>query len=568
MTFAGAKFRKFLPVAAFAMSAEFLMGIADIVISGHVIGEDGLSAISLMQPVFSAVSFISMLVGTGTGMLYSTEMGRFDKRRASEFLTQGLWCALGLGTLLALGFVFFRGAVLDTFGAAPQVRALADEFWRYFIPCAVLEPVAFFLFSMCSADGDMRLCMFAYAAQLVGNCALSVPFAKCFGISGCAVGTVSGHLIALGVLACHFRREGNSLSFVRHFSFADSARIVSCAAGDASVRIFQAALFYVLNLYVIAKFGTEKLPVLAAVTAVLGLSEAFDSVPSAAQPLAAVYIGEKSDRLVRRIMRYATSVSVASGLAATLLLAAVPQSVTWLVGIEDPALAGEAACAVRIVSLGLVGTALLVLFNSFSMMVGHTLFAATISFVASFGAPFALVFPCGALFGETGLWSALGAAPFAAIIVVSAIAMVRFGLRGFPLYLNRARERMTRVYDLVLDTKSICDVAAAIGKYLSVRCEKRKADLTSLLVEEALMTVLDRNAGRRTLAEVTLEISDAPTIILRDDGVIFDLTDSDAMVTSFRMYFVSCLMAAIPMRRNMTTTSFNRNMFRMVMTTV
>ena len=38
------------------------------------------------------------------------------------------------------------------------------------------------------------------------------------------------------------------------------------------------------------------------------------------------------------------------------------------------------------------------------------------------------------------------------------------------------------------------------------------------------MTVLDKNAGRRTLAEVTLEMSDAPTIILRDDGVIFDLT--------------------------------------------
>lgn len=568
MTFAGAKFRKFLPVAAFAMSAEFLMGIADVVIAGHVVGKDGLSAISLMQPVFSTVSFFAMLVGTGTGMLYATEMGRFDKRRASEFLTQGLWCALGFGALLALCFAFFRGVALDSFGAAPEVRALAEEFWRFFIPCAILEPVAFFLFSMCSADGDMRLCMVAYAAQLVANCALSVPFARHFGMAGCAAGTVAGHLVALVVLVCHFRREGNSLAFVRHFSFADSARIVSCAAGDASVRIFQAALFYVLNLYVIAKLGSDKLPVLAAVTAVLGLSEAFDCVPSAAQPLAAVYIGENSDRLVRRIMRYAVAVSLASGLAATLLIAAFPQAVAWIVGIKDAALVADASTAVRIVSVGLSGTALLVLYNSFCMLTGHTIFAATVSFFASFGAPFVLIFPCGALFGEAGLWSALGLAPFAAVLAVSAIAVAQRGAKGFPLYLNRARERMTRVYDLALDPKSVCDVAAAIGKYLSVRTDKRRADLTSLLVEEALMTVLDKNAGRRTLAEVTLEMSDAPTIILRDDGVIFDLTNSDVMVTSFRTYFVSCLMAAIPVRRNMTTTSFNRNMFRMVMTTV
>ena len=51
MTFALSKFRSFLPAATFAMAAEFLMGLSDSVICGHILGETGLSAVNLMQPI-------------------------------------------------------------------------------------------------------------------------------------------------------------------------------------------------------------------------------------------------------------------------------------------------------------------------------------------------------------------------------------------------------------------------------------------------------------------------------------------------------------------------------------
>lgn len=564
MTFAAAKFRRFLPVSAFAMFVEFMMGILDVVITGHIVGGDGLSALSLMQPVFSVVSFVAMLVGTGAALLYSTEMGRFEKRRASEFLTQGLWCAIGLGAILALCFLLFHNVVLASFGAADNVRALAAEYWRWFVPCAILEPVAFFLVCMCSADGDCPICMSAYCMQLVGNCAISVPLTMRWGVAGCASGTAIGHVLAISVLLLHLRRKGNSLVFVRHFSLVDSCRIISCAIGDASVRIFQAVLFFALNMYVISMFGSERLPVLAAVIVVLELSEAFDCVPVAAQPLISVYFGEKSDRLVRRIMGHASFTSVVTGLAATALLVAFPSLVAKMVGISDPALLRDAAFAVRVASVGLVGTALLVLYNSYCMIAGWTVLAAVVSFLTALAAPVALVFPLGAWLGERGVWLALGVAPFLASVAVAVAASVqRRGWRGFPLFLDKARMRSSRVYDILLEPKAICDVSARIGKYLAARIDRKRATMASLLVEDSLMAVFDRNAGKKILSEVTLDLSGAPRIILRDDGEIFDLTDADATATSFRVFFVSCLMSAIPVRRNMTTTSFNRNMFLM-----
>ena len=60
-----------------------------------------------------------------------------------------------------------------------------------------------------------------------------------------------------------------------------------------------------------------------------------------------------------------------------------------------------------------------------------------------------------------------------------------------------------------------------------------------------------------------MDLNEGLTLILRDDGQIFDITDADARVSSLRSYLVSNLMTAIPNRRNLTTTGFNRNVFKL-----
>ena len=87
MTFALSKFRSFLPAATFAMAAEFLMGLSDSVICGHILGETGLSAVNLMQGVFEIVTFVSMMVTVGTSVLFATELGALHVRRAKGYFT-------------------------------------------------------------------------------------------------------------------------------------------------------------------------------------------------------------------------------------------------------------------------------------------------------------------------------------------------------------------------------------------------------------------------------------------------------------------------------------------------
>ena len=566
MTFAADKFRKFLPAAMFAMVVEFVMGLAGSVVCGHVLGGEGLSVVNLMQPVMELVSFLALLIGTGASVLYATEMGRFDKRRASEFLTQGLWSALIFGAGLLAVLALARGASCAAFGVSGKVLDGVREFWLWFLPCAVLEPLKFFAASMCYADGDGRICVYAYLVQLFGCCVLAFPLTMAMGFAGCALGMGLWNLAAILVLLCHLRSKVSSLKFVKHFSLFDTLRICRCSVGDASVKLCQAGVVLALNFYVVKHYGEGMLPVLAVVVAILSLSEVFDGIGTAAQPLTSVYIGERNDRLTRRIMTYAGTVAVGAGVAIMVALLAFPQLVVWLVGLRGQALEAPALLAARIASLGLPAVAAVMLLNSYYTFCAKEGLAAAITVLSTLLIPMALLPLAGMAGSPDFVWLALAVSPYLAIAAIAWYVRQVYGKASWPLFLSRQRERNQRVFDLILEEKSICDIAAKIGKFLRIRqgMNERRAGLSSLLVEETLMTIKDHNQERRIDAEITIDRNDPKTLCMtiRDDGEIFDLTDADAQVTSLRQYLVSNIILALPARRNMTTTGFNRNCFK------
>ena len=565
MTFAGSKFRAFLPAATFAMAAEFLMGLSDSVICGHVVGETGLAAVNLMQGVFDIVNFVSLMVAVGASVLFSTEVGAFHLRRARGYFTLGLGMSVGLGILTALVLAATRIPVLAAFGVASEVHEAASAYWLWYLPAAVLQPIVFYFGTMCYADGDARLSMISYVVQIVGNCALSVPLTIAWGTAGCAIGTGLGAFVGICALLFHFRRTGCMLGFSRHFAFSDALCIARTSLGDASKSIGKAVLMFALNAYVIARFGSETLPVLAVVVMTIGISETFDGVGNAAQPLVGVYVGENNGLLTRRVMRMALRLSLFEGVGVMALLLACPRLMLLLAGLDEPALVPEALTAVRLVSASLLGLAIVLLFNSYYVFIRREGISTALTLLAILVMPLALFPVGGALWGTRGVWGALGAAPLTALALFAGYLLIRFGVKWFPLLLDDSRYENFRVFDLMLEPETICTVSAQVEAHARGRgVDAVRAAKAALLVEETLMVVHDRNKGRRVLAEVTVDLNGGElALVLRDDGEVFDITDSDAKISSLRSYLVSNLMGALPHRRNLTTTGFNRNVYRL-----
>lgn len=564
MPFGVVKFNRLLLVASFSMAIEFLMGFADSVVIGNIMGETALAGLNLLQPPMNFVSFMACLLGTGTAIYFSLETGRFDNKRANEMFSQGVWSALLAGTVMMAAFVIGRDPFLGLFGAKPEVQRYAVEYWNWFVPCALLETLAVMMANTVYADGGARLCFLSYLVQLGGNCGMSVVLCKMMGMPGCALGTVIGNLCAILVLSVHFFRRENTLKLVRYFSFRDLLRICGASFGDASVRLCWAVLFMMLNAFVIRNYGSAALPVLSVVLAVMGFSEAFNGPANAAQPLVSVYRGEHNTVGVRIVMKAAACATILGGAIVAAVLAVWPGLVVGMVGIDEPELVEAARVAVRLVSTGLVCTAIMFLFNSYYIFIGHELLACALTIVSNFVAPLILYPVCGRLFGINGVWAALGIAPIVSVLLFGGFVAAKYGWRRFPLLLPSGREALLHVFDLMLTDREIAQTSSAVSAILKESGTPPSTVLrASLMVEEVFMAVKDRNGKRPVRAEATLDLNDGEvTLILRDDGEIFDITDADAQITSLRAFLVASVMEAQPRRMNLTTTGYNRNVFK------
>ncbi len=562
MKFCIAKYRGLLLAATFSTLIGFLMSLTDGVVVGNILGETALGAVNLFQSPTNLISFFSMLLGAGAAICFSIEMGRCERRRAVEMFSVGLWSSLALGLFLWLALWIARAPFLALMEPNAETSRLATSYWLWWAPCALLSPLAMLLANVCYADGDSRLCVGAYVVQFAGNCVFSVPLTFAMGISGCALGTVLGYLLSILVLLCHFRRKMNTLRLVCHFSWGDLGQILRTSFGDASSCLCNALLFFALTHYVVAHFGSQMLPVLGAVFTVLGMSEAFNGPANAAQPLVSVYYGEGNPRGIRQVMTTALKTMLALSVALGGGLVFCPVLVTRLLGIVEPALVPMAVKAVRITAVGMVGFGLVALFNSYFAFIDRGMLSAMLSSLSALVVPGALFPLLGAAWGITGVWSALTVAPLLSCALVAAWLWLRVGGRKFPWLLDRSRDASISMFDLKLEDSEICRVSAKIGSLLRTNGACESATRAELLVEEVLMAVKERNAGRSVLAEATLMLDEEPSLVLRDDGEIFDITDTDAQISSLRSYLVASLMNVQKNRMNLTTTGFNRNIFR------
>ena len=89
-TFCSGKFKTLLLTASVSMGMKYLMLLSDTIIIGNIFGEAAIAASNLVTPLFSVAVFLSTMISIGTSMLYSYEMGKFQKDRADCLFGQGV----------------------------------------------------------------------------------------------------------------------------------------------------------------------------------------------------------------------------------------------------------------------------------------------------------------------------------------------------------------------------------------------------------------------------------------------------------------------------------------------
>ena len=553
------QYRKLLQTTLIGAVETVFAGIADTVLAGHLFGDDALAGVNLVAPAASLVLFFSTIVTGGAMISRSIAVGKGDRKEMDLCCSTGLWAALAVSAGLGLMFLG-TDACLAAMGVTGAAHDMAAGYCRGYWLVAALTPINFLAYDFCSTDGGHRCCRIASVSNIVIKLAAAIPLARTFGVAGLAFSTALGLAASTVIMAFHLRSDANTLRFAGGFSFRTFLSGVRFSALDQLFLLGDALKMLVVNAFVISCLGERFLPIVPAFTAISTLQLIQYATAVSAQPLVDIYLGEGNNRRVKTVARMGLAVTFACGLLPAAVLLAFPDLVSSFIGLTDPDLLPYARTAVRIAAAFLPLSLVCGFMDSFYIYTERLVLSFVLILMDSCIAPILLGLGLGWLFAANGLWLGLASASTLALAGAVAFAYAR---SGNPYCLPSGRDALTFVFDLELGEREIVtlservmDILKAHGRYFG------DAVKAPLVVEEALMLVHERNAGRRVLAEATLDLNDGVALTLRDDGEIFDLTDADAGVTSLRAYLVSNVMSSLRAKFNLVTMGENRSLFR------
>ena len=538
--------------------------MSDSVIAGAVVGSHAVAGITLVTPLYSLAAFFGSVFSLGVPIVYSTEMGKFNKKEADHAFGFGLLMALLVGVALFVLVSLFGDAYLRS--SRPLAMVLEEArgylFWMRFT--ILLLPMQMLIAAAVYSDGDETLSTVANGVQGLGNIVASILLSRHMGVRGIGLASFLFNVVALAILLLHFLKKSNSLRWNVFFSADMLKKVVRYSIIDSSSYLFLAALTAVLNAFVSACFGADYLIVVSVIALCREMQMVFDGIGEAITPLLSVYLGEGSLCGIASLYRLARKTAILEGLLVTLAFLLLAPVFPEILGIAGPEMAACVIGEIRLVALGSVFVSLLYLLTSYYLVIERIGLGLMASALRDVVLSALLSVALGRMFGLTGMFLGLALAPAGAFVLLWLYITRRYGREAWPLFLSTLGSTPSFLYDLSTEPEQIIDLQKKVETLLTEKgYAHRTIGRVKLLIEEVYMLIREKNGEKAVLSECSVLLKeDGIQIIIKDDGVLFDISEEDVTVTSLVSLMVSGYMEKLGQnKRHLTTISFNRSSF-------
>ena len=345
-----------LGAAVVVVIADYLLVLTDCIIAGRVISEAALSALNLLMPLFSVITFFAWLLGSGMSSLYSLSVRKGDERHAAEIAGQGLLTACLTGFALAFVLHFGGGAYLSFMGPGADVAGFSAQYLMWYPAILILQTVGMMLLYLVIVRGGELPCVKAYAVQLAVNILLSYGLCERMGMAGIALGTAASFLAWFAAMAVFLRTGGLGLRIVR--ARPDPrlfVRAVRASFGESFVWLFHAFVFLCVTKYVLYFWDTESLAVCAVVFFIIRLTAFFGGVGIAMRLSESAHRDDADgSSQVSRVFRVGAAAAFATMALGAAVFFIAPEPVIGLFGIESADLVEGSKFAARVTVGGLL----------------------------------------------------------------------------------------------------------------------------------------------------------------------------------------------------------------------
>ena len=547
------------------MTVVSLLLMSDSVIAGIFIGSDAVAGVTLVTPLYTLSTFFSSVFSLGVPIMYSTEMGKFNKDRANQVFGLGVLMSLVVGVVLFTGISLFGNAYLNGSSLSKGILDQATEylFWMRFT--ILIMPIEMLIAAAVYADGDESISNIANIVQGLGNIVFSVILSHFMGIRGIGLASFLFNAVSLGIFFFHFLKKTNSLQLNIYFSVGILKDVVRYSIIDSSAYLFLSVFTGLLNIFVTSHFGSEYLILVSAVTLSREFQLLFDGIGEAVSPIFSVYVGEHSHEGLRAIYALVQKTAIIEGIIVTFAMIIFAPFMPSILDVTDPSLASWVVTGVCMTALGSTFVSLSYLITSYYLVIEQILLGLVACALRDVIFSISLVFVLGGIWGVFGMFMGLTAAPAVAYAVVLIFVTLHYGREDCPLLLSKIPDgENSYLFNLTTDPENVMEVQGKVEELLKEKgVDSRTVYRATLLFEEMYVLIRKMNDDKPVLAECTVFLKpDGVQIISKDEGVSFDMADEEISTKSLSAYTVAMYLEKKGFgSRHLTTMSFNRSSF-------
>ncbi len=401
-------FSYFVP-AFVGVTANTLYNIVGRIFIGQAVGPEALSGLTVVFPIMIIIMGFGMLIGIGSGILTSMELGRGNRGRAELILGNAFTLMLIASAILTAAGFAVKGPLLRSFGATNETLAYAEDYLNIILAGTVFGITGFGMNTSIRSEGNARIAMNSMLISAGLNVVLDALFILVLGlgVKGAATAAVLSQCGLTLYVIKHFRGDRAVITLHLKNMVPDatiSKLIVVSGMAPFVMQVANSFVQGIFNTQLIRHGGDIAVAAMGIVNSVATLIVmSIVALNMASQPIIGFNHGSGNISRVRETLILTVKYSTMIATGAFLFIEIFPHAIVILFN-SDPRLLSAGVPGLRIFLLMLPFTGFQIVTSNFFQSIGRAHIATVMTLMRQiiFLIPLLFVFP--RFFGLNGVW--------------------------------------------------------------------------------------------------------------------------------------------------------------------
>lgn len=401
-------FSYFVP-AFVGVTANTLYNIVGRIFIGQAVGHEALSGLTVVFPIMIIIMGFGMLIGIGSGILTSMELGRGNRGRAELILGNAFTLMLIASAILTAAGFAVKGPLLHSFGATAETLAYAEDYLNIILAGTVFGITGFGMNTSIRSEGNARIAMNSMLISAGLNVVLDALFILVlgFGVKGAAAAAVISQCGLTIYVIKHFRGDRAVITLRLNNMVPDSAISKLIVVSGMAPFVMQVANSFVqgiFNTQLIHHGGDIAVAAMGIVNSVATLVVmSIVALNMASQPIIGFNHGAGNISRVRETLILTVKYSTMIAAGAFLFIEILPHYIVILFN-SDPSLLSAGIPGLRIFLLMLPLAGFQIVTSNFFQSIGRAHIATVMTLMRQVIFLIPLLFILPRFFGLNGVW--------------------------------------------------------------------------------------------------------------------------------------------------------------------